>query len=211
MSALSEFLLQWQHYFQSLGILGLALYALLLVGLQMFGVPLSPAAVAAGLIFGFWRGFITVQIGTSLGAAVNFLLARYFARERVARWLGHHEKFRLIDAAVAREGWKIVALLRFCPIPFGLANYSYGLTGVGFVPYLVATALAIVPGNCFFVWFGATSNDALAAVSGSGKAPPGQFIFTGIGLVAFFVALTYVTKIARAAVARKDTVPPSQG
>lgn len=204
MTALSQYILQWQGYFQNLGLLGVALYALLIMVLQMCCAPLSPIAVAAGLIFGIGRGFAAVQIGTVLGAALNFTMSRYLFRERVRKWLGHHEKFRLIDDAIGREGWKIVALLRFCPIPFGIANYSFGLTAVPFVPYLVATSIVIVVGNFFFVWFGATSSQALTALSGAGGAPPGQLIFTAVGLVAFFVALTYVARIARAAVMKKD-------
>ena len=204
MSALSQRLLEWQHYFQDLGLLGILAYALVMVLLQVFCAPLSPAGIAAGIIFGLWRGFLTVEIATAIGAALNFVVARNFARERVTRWLGHHEKFKLIDAAIGREGWKIVALLRLCPIPFGLANYSYGLTAVRFVPYMAATLVAILPGNFFFVWFGATSNDALAAITGESKAGAGQFVLTAIGLVAFFAALTYVTRIARGAIAKKD-------
>ncbi|MEA3213461.1 MAG: hypothetical protein QOE70_6518 [Chthoniobacter sp.] len=205
LTALSQHLLQWEQFFRGLGWIGVLAYAFLIVALQLFCAPLSPVAVVAGLIFGVSRGFIAVELGTGLGAAINFLLSRYLARERVARWLNHHEKFRLIDAAIGREGWKIIALLRFCPIPFGLANYSYGLTAVGYVPYLLASVIAIIPANFFFVWFGATSRDALAVVSGTGKAPPGQTVFTIIGLAAFFLALSYVARVARAAVAPPES------
>ncbi len=203
MNALSSKFFEWEHFFRGLGWLGVFVYALLIVVVQLLCAPLSPVAVAAGLIFGVGRGFAAITLGTGIGAAVNFLVARHLARGRVARWLAHHEKFQLIDAAIGREGWKIIALLRVCPFPFGLANYSYGLTAVSFVPYLLATVLTIVPANFFFVWFGATSHDALAAASGEKAAPPGQMLFTAIGLVAFFCALTYVTKIARAAIAKK--------
>lgn len=204
LTPISQQLLQWQHYFQDLGFLGILAYALTLTLLQVFCAPLSPAGIAAGMIFGRWHGFLAVQIGTTLGAALNYLVARNLARDRVMRWLGHHEKFKLIDAAIAREGWKIVALLRFCPIPFGLANYCYGLTGVRFWPYLLATTVAIIPANFFFVSLGASSNDALAAINGTAPVHPGKFVFAAIGLVAFFVALTYVTRIARAAVSKKE-------
>jgi uncharacterized membrane protein YdjX (TVP38/TMEM64 family) len=207
MSAFSQYLLQWQTFFQELGVLGLLAYVLLIVVIQMCCAPLSPVGIAAGLIFGLTRGFLVIEVGTALGAAVNFLLARYFMRRRVARWLGSNEKFLLIDAAIGREGWKIVALLRLCPIPFGIANYSYGLTAVRFVPYLLATLIAILPANFFFVWFGATSHDALATISSGSKTPPGQMIFTGIGLVAFFLALSYITRIARAALGKKSGPP----
>lgn len=205
MSAFSQQILAWETFFQGLGWLGVLVYAALIVGLQIFCAPLSPVAIAAGLIFGLGRGFVAVELGTVVGAAVNFIASRYLMRERISRWLMRHEKFRLIDAAIGREGGKIVALLRFCPIPFGIANYSYGLTAVGFVPYMLATVFAIIPANFFFVWFGATSHDALSAASGTASAaPPGKIVFTVIGLVAFFAALTYVARIARAAVAKGD-------
>lgn len=203
MNALSEKILASQQFFQGLGWLGVLAYAGVIVVVQIVCLPLSPLAIAGGFMFGLSRGFAAITIGTGVGAIVNFLASRYLARAAVQRWLGHHEKFKLIDAAIGREGWKIVALLRFCPIPFGIANYSYGLTAVRFLPYWLATLAACVPANFFFVWFGASSTDALATVSGASQAaPPGKMIFTIVGLVAFFCALTYVTKIARAAVAR---------
>ena len=203
MTALTQKILEWQSFFQGLGWLGVLTYALVIVAAQLLCAPLSPVAVAGGLIFGLGRGFAAITLGTGLGAVVNFLLSRHFARATIQRWLAHHEKFKLIDAAIGREGWKIIALLRFCPIPFGLANYCYGLTAVRFGPYLVATIFAVMPANFFFSWFGASSHDALAAVGGTGQAAqPGRWVFTVVGLVAFFCALTYVAKIARAAVQR---------
>lgn len=207
LTSLSQTLLQWQHSFSDLGWLGIVAFALMAFVLQIFGVPLAPFGIMAGLFFGTVDGFIAIHLGTNLGAALNFLVARYFLRERIARWLQGHEKFQVIDEAIGREGWKIIALLRLCPIPFGIANYSYGLTAVGFFPYLVATFFAIIPANFFFAWFGATSHDALGVLTGQAKATPGQTAFTVVGLVAFFVVLTYITKVARAAVARGGPRP----
>jgi len=203
LSALSQFFLQWQHFFQEMGVAGLLAFGFALFVIQLFCLPLTPFGIMAGLFFGLRNGLIAVQFGTVLGATVNFLISRYFLRERFSRWLAGHEKFRLIDEAIGREGWKIVALLRFCPIPFGLANYSYGLTAVRFVPYLVATFFAILVPNVFFVWFGATSHEALAVITGQAKVTGGQTVFTIIGLVAFFCVLTYVGRLARATVARR--------
>jgi uncharacterized membrane protein YdjX (TVP38/TMEM64 family) len=201
LTSLSQYFLNWETFFHGLGFLGVLAFALTIVALQIFLLPLAPFGIMAGLFFGTVNGFIAVEIGTATGAAINFLLSRHFLRERIAHWLANHEKFQLIDAAVGRAGWKIIALLRFCPIPFGLANYSYGLTAVGFVPYLLATVFAIIPANFFFVWFGATSQDALKLLTGEAAITPGKSIFTVLGLVAFFLVLAYVGKIARAAIA----------
>ena len=47
---------------------------------------------------------------------------------------------RFLDAVDA-EGWRLVVLTRFVsPLPGGAINYLFGLTGIAFVPYVVATA-----------------------------------------------------------------------
>ena len=193
----------WHDTLQHLGWLGVLGYAVGLVPLQMVFIPLSIFAVAAGAIFGFWKGLLAITIGTNGGAVVNFFLSRYVARGAVTRYLAHHEKFRLIDAAVGREGGKIIALLRLCPLPFGLANYCYGLTSVAFWPYFIATFLAIIPANCFFVWLGASAHAGLSDFTGTSHTRhPGEYVLLGLGLVAGFCALNYIARVAKAAVSK---------
>ena len=205
MHRLTDLLLSSHDKFQQLGWLGVLAYAGALVLLQMAVIPLAPFALGAGGVFGFLKGFIAITLGTNAGAALNFLISRHLARNAVQRWLGHHEKFRLIDSAVGREGWKIIALLRLCPIPFGLANYAYGLTAIGFWPYMLATFFAIIPSNCFFVWVGSSAQHGLAAAAGAEHAKhPGEYVFLAVGLVAFFFVLRHITKLAKAAVAKVE-------
>jgi uncharacterized membrane protein YdjX (TVP38/TMEM64 family) len=212
MSALLHDLLsrldQWHDTLQHLGWLGVLGFAIGLVVLQMAFIPLSVFAIAAGAIFGFWEGVLAITIGTNAGAIVNFLLARYVARSAVTRYLAHHEKFRLIDAAIGREGGKIIALLRLCPMPFGLANYAYGLTAIRFWPYTIATFLSIIPANFFFVWVGASAHEGLNAATGtSHQHHPGEYVLVGIGVVAGLCALNYIARVAKAAISKKDIEP----
>ena len=185
-------------------------YAVLIAVFQMTLLPLSPVAIAGGFIFGIQRGFLVLTIGTAAGAAINFLIARHVARGPLERKLVKNEKFRLIDAAIGREGAKIVALLRFCPIPFGFANFCYGLTAIPFWPYFIATVLAIIPGNFLFTWMGATASEGIQTVMGAGRPRhPAEYILMVAGLLAGFIALTYVARLARAAVARGEVSEPS--
>ena len=187
----------------SLGGLGVLVFAGIFVLAQLFMVPVAPLGMAAGLFFGFGKGWLGLYLGCAIGASVNFLIARHFARERVSRWLGHHEKFRLIDEAIGREGWKIVVLLRFVPIPFGLANYCYGLTPVAFWPYLFATSIAIIGPNSLFVWMGASFQGSLDSLLGKGRPHhPMEYVLLGVGIVAAIIALRHIAKVARTAVAR---------
>ncbi len=203
MSSFIQWLTSSQDFFTQRGWMGVLLFAGAIVVVQMFIAPMSPVALAAGFGFGFGRGWIAITVGTALGAAVNFLISRYAARGPVARRLEKNEKFRLIDAAIGKEGWKIVFLLRFVPMPFGLANYAYGLTSIPFWSYLLASVVAIIPANTFLVYLGHTAHAGLAVASGTERPRhPGEYVLLAVGVVAAFVALRHITKIARTAVAQ---------
>ncbi|MDQ3625083.1 MAG: VTT domain-containing protein [Verrucomicrobiota bacterium] len=203
MPALTDWLTSSAASFQQLGWIGLLAYAGGMVLVAMAGGPLSPLAVAAGAMFGLSHGLLVVTLGVNASAAVNFLVSRYLARGVMTRRLQRYEKFRLIDAAVGREGWKLIALFRFVPMPFGIANYAFGLTAIRFWPYLLATALATSAGNLFFTWLGVTARTGIQAAAGGGPARhPGEYVFLVIGLAAAFVALWYVTRIARTALVK---------
>lgn len=202
MSSFLDWLHSSQDYFVQRGWLGVLMFAGVVVIAQMFIAPMSPVAIGAGFGFGFGRGWIAITLGTAVGAAVNFLISRYVARGPVARRLEKNEKFRLIDAAIGREGWKIVFLLRFVPMPFGLANYAYGLTAIPFWSYLLASVVAIVPANTFLVYLGHTAHAGLAVASGAEHPRhPGEYVLLGVGVIAAFFALRHISKVARAAVA----------
>lgn len=204
-----KFLIAWlvssQDYFRHLGALGMLAYVGAIAAAGFVGLPLSPFAVSAGLIFGFGRGMLVVQIGTTLSAALNFLVSRHLARGFVQRRVADHPKFRAIDNAVGREGWKIVAMLRFVPLPFSLVNYFLGLTAIAFLPYVIATTTPILLSNSFLVWLGTTAQAGLEAATGAGRPRhPLEIAMMVLGVLAALAALTFVTKIARQAIAQRD-------
>jgi len=175
------------------------------MAVQLVMFPVSPLGMAAGLFFGFWKGFVVLMAGCAAGATLNFFLVRWVARDYVRRKLQHHRAFQMIDIAVAREGWRIVALLRFVPIPFGLANYCYGLTPIPYIPYILATCVAIIPADSFFVWIGSpfhATGGTLADVIYHHKQNPMEYIFMGLGAIAFFLVLRLVSKAAKAHIER---------
>jgi uncharacterized membrane protein YdjX (TVP38/TMEM64 family) len=208
MRFITDWLASSEQFFQQLGWIGVLLFALVMAVVAIGMAPLSIFAIAAGMIFGGWRGFIAVEIGTALSATINFLLARYVARAPIQRRMEQNPKFRAIDTAIGREGWKLVALLRFVPMPFGLMNYLLGLTAIRFWPYLGASVSAIWVGNAVFAYLGATAHAGLAAVTGDGRPRhPMETVLMIVGLIAAFSAMLYVTKVARAAVARAGVEP----
>ena len=187
-------MMQWLetylHSLGNLGLLGAVVFVLSFAGLSLLGLPLIPFAVAGGLLFGVTGGLAGVVAGSTLGAAMGFLISRYVARDRVARLLGRNPKFLMIDQAIHREGWKIVGLLRMCPLPFGLSNYAYGLTNVPFRHYLAATVVGMLPGETVFVFLGSAGRQ-LGDVNGS----PAVKVLSGLGIVALLGTLVLLRRI----------------
>jgi uncharacterized membrane protein YdjX (TVP38/TMEM64 family) len=204
MTRILELLKSSQETFAHYGWLGVFAYGAVMALAQVFIIPLSPLGATAGAGFGFLKGWIAVTFGCNLGATINFVIARYLARGFVTRKLANHQKFRLIDAAINRDGWKMVALLRFVPLPFGLANYAFGLTGIRLLPYVIATFFATIPANTFIVWVGYSASQGLAAVGGGAPGSKGKIVFLVLGLVATFLVLRHITKIAKAAVEKVE-------
>ena len=109
-------------------------------------LPGSILTIGAGVIFGVVRGSIYVSIAATLGATAAFLVGRYLARDWVVRKLEGNPKFKAIDDAVGKEGWKIVLLTRLSPVlPLNLLNYAYGLRSVSLRDYVLASWVGIIP------------------------------------------------------------------
>ena len=127
---LRQWFIELEGHVQSLGTLGPVVVALAYVLCTVLLIPASIITLGAGTIFGLKTGFIVVVIGANLGALCSFLLARTFLREKVARWAQANSKFRFLDEAIGRQGFKMVLLTRLSPIfPFILLNYFLGLNG----------------------------------------------------------------------------------
>src|SRR5437762_9517711 len=166
-------------------------------------VLLAPGAIltiGAGFAFGLWKGFLAVSAGSTLGASLAFLVARFIARDKVEAIAKGNEKFRKIDKAIGKQGAKLVFLLRLSPvIPFNLSNYFYGLTGVTFWPYVLASWIGMMPGTFFYVYIGVTGKATVAATAGGEAVKHGwqYWTFFGVGFAATIVVTIWVTKIAR--------------
>lgn len=188
-----------------LGPWGPVLFVLLYVAATVFFLPGSVLTLGAGFVFGVGLGAVVVSISATLGATAAFLVARYVARSWVARKIEGDARFRAIDEAVARDGWKIVGLLRLSPVvPFNLLNYAFGLTRVSLRDFVLASWIGMMPGGLMYVYLGSIAGQ----LAGAARPPrtPVEWAFYGVGLVATVAATIYVTRVARRALARRAHV-----
>lgn len=191
-----EWLAAFQSWAQSQGVFGMAVFALVYAAAVVAFVPASILTLGAGAVYGLWPGALVVLAGASLGAVLSFLLARTTFRARVESWAAENPRFRALDDAVAREGGRIVFLVRLSPIfPFTYVNYLFGLTGVGALPYSVATVVGMIPGTIAYVYLGSA-----AATAASGTASATRNALQVVGAVAAVLVTVWAARLAKRAI-----------
>jgi uncharacterized membrane protein YdjX (TVP38/TMEM64 family) len=156
-------------------------------------MPALPITLAGGILFGPVWGVIYVVIGSTLGAGLVFLVARYLARDWVAAKL-EGTRLMTLDDRVARHGWKIVAFTRLVPIfSYSLLNYAYGLTRIPFKSYLAATLVSMLPITIALVYFSSNLVDLI-----HGQISQGLIIGVVLVLLVSLIPIIYKWKKARA-------------
>jgi uncharacterized membrane protein YdjX (TVP38/TMEM64 family) len=167
-------------------------------------LPGSILTLGAGIVFGVVKGSIAVSVGSTLGATCAFLVGRYFARGWVSEKIGQNKKFKVIDDAVAREGWKIVLLTRLSPVfPFNLLNYGFGLSKIGLKHYILASWIGMIPGTIMYVYIGSLAGDLASLGTGDRTRTTGEWILYGVGLLATLAVTVFVTRLAKRSLATR--------
>lgn len=174
---------QLQQALQQTGGWAPALYIGLFILLPTFFFPVAVLALAGGLLFGLWWGSVYTFIGAVLNCALMFLLARYVGRSQVQRLVEQKlspQWQRRLQMADGKEGFLLLIILRLIPaVPYNLINYTFGLTGISFSSYLLASAIGIIPGTFAFINIG---DKTLEAGSPS--------FWIAIGLLVLLLAVT---------------------
>lgn len=200
--------LQW---ISGLGATGMLVFVLLYIVATVLLLPGSILTIGAGAVFGLVKGFMLVSLGANLGAVAAFLVGRHWARSRVVARLADNPRFTAIDQAVAREGWKIVALIRLSPlIPFVLLNYALGITGVKLRDYVTATLLGMLPGTLLYVYLGAAAGDVAGLGRGEQTRTPLEWTWYAVGLLVTIGVTVYVTRLASRSLNQRLPTPPPQ-
>ncbi|MFA5102660.1 MAG: TVP38/TMEM64 family protein [Candidatus Thermoplasmatota archaeon] len=141
-----------QNWIQSLGIWGPVAFFFIYLGSVIATIPGTIFGVIAGGLFGSFIGVILISISSTVGASLCFLIARYFARDTVARWLLKNKTMKRLDELTEEQGMMIVGVTRLIPLfPFTLLNYGFGLTKVPFKTYVFWSWLCMLPGTIIVV------------------------------------------------------------
>ncbi len=210
---IQQLLITALDWIKGLGTWGIVAFIIIYILATVLFIPGSLLTLGSGVLFGVIGGSICVSIGSTIGAALAFLIGRYFARGWVSKQIEGNKQFKAIDEAVAQEGWKIVGLTRLSPIfPFNLLNYSFGLTNVAFKDYVLASWIGMMPGTVMYVYLGSLAGELATLGAGGGTRTTAEWVLYGVGLIATVAVTVYVTKIAKQALSQKiEDNPETEG
>jgi uncharacterized membrane protein YdjX (TVP38/TMEM64 family) len=160
-------------------------------------LPAGILVVGSGFLFGLWRGFLLALTGHLLGATGAFWISRTFGRRFIERHLASRPQWRELDAAIAREGWKIVLLSQMSPLfPTSLFNYCYGLTRLRFWPCLGWIALGWAPGMFVYAYLGGLGHASYRTYRAGGHFTLAQYGPSVAGLLASLVVTVTLARLA---------------
>ncbi|MDO0928767.1 VTT domain-containing protein [Streptomyces sp. TG1A-8] len=121
-------------------------------------VPRPLLNLAAGALFGSQLGLAVALAGTVLGAGVAFGLGRLLGQEALrpllrGRWL------KAADGQLSRHGFRSMLAARLFPgVPFWAANYCAAVSRMGWLPFLLATAVGSIPNTAAYAVAGARAS-----------------------------------------------------
>jgi uncharacterized membrane protein YdjX (TVP38/TMEM64 family) len=127
-------------------------------------VPRPLLNLAAGALFGSQMGLGAALAGTVIGAGAAFGLGRVLGQDALrpllrARWL------RAADSQLSRHGFRSMLVARLFPgVPFWAANYCAAVSRMGWLPFLLATALGSIPNTAAYAVAGARASTPTSPV-----------------------------------------------
>ena len=145
---------QLQVWLQQMGIWAPIIYISLYTLGTLLILPSTPLNLTGGAIFGIWWGTLWTTVAAVVAAVVAFIFTRSIGRELIAKKLAG--RWEAIDAEIYHGGLFYMFAIRLLPIiPYGLVNFTAGLTSIRYRDYLTGTILGTVPGVLPFVMMGA--------------------------------------------------------
>ena len=182
------------------GGVGVALFFVAYVIATVMFLPGSLLTLAAGFAYGPVWGLAIASPASVVGATCAFLLGRTLLRDWAAARVGGSPRLKAIDAAVGREGFKIVLLLRLSPLfPFNVLNYALSLSKVRVGTYILASFLGMLPGTALYVYLGSLAPAAAELSSAAGSGGTTRTVLYVLGLAATIAVAVIGTRAARRA------------
>ena len=196
----AEWTIALAEYARGKGAAGVALFFAAYIVSTVALIPGAILTLAAGFVYGPVWGLAVASPASVAAAATAFLLGRTVLHGWATRTVGASAKTRALDAAVTREGFKLVLLLRLSPlIPFNLLNYALSLSRLRFTTYVSASFLGMLPATALYVYLGSLAPAAAGLSTASNQGGDARNWFYIAGLAATIAVVVIGARIAKRA------------
>lgn len=134
--------------------------------------------LTTGYVYGFLRGIMVVLSCGAVGVTVAYLVLRNCCRCITVRFYSKRLE-AVIKVVEGPQGYKVIALARLTPIPFGLQNGLFGLTHVSVPVYVIASVVGMTPLALVNCYVGSTFRSMEEVWSDSSSHATGYLVFIG--------------------------------
>lgn len=198
-----EQLLDLLRWVDAQGAWAATLFILIMAAVVVLLLPGILFTTGAGFVFGVVEGSIYVVLGTTLGAAIAFLIARYLFGKRARQIIVEHSRLQAVNEEMTRHDWKVVLLTRLIPFfPSKISNYFFGLTSFSFRGYVFGSLIGFTPFSVHNVYLGSIAADLATLGERRIGRTPVEWTLYGLGFVATVIAVIYFNRLARRALNR---------
>jgi len=163
-----------------------------------FAVGFTVLALVCGFLYKLWKGYLIMFVGINvLGCSLSYLVCKTIARSWIESFIHKRKKMTLFLNLTRSHGFKIVFVSRFTPIPFGFQNAVFGVSGIPFWKYWIATALGTAPEEVMWIYLGSTLRKVTEIVSGHSSFGTTEKIILSVEIVAIFLIFVFFAWIGR--------------
>ena len=161
-------------------------------------LPGSWLSMLSGFLYGTWLGSLVVFVGAFIGAHLTFYLGRTFLKEWAKEKVSNFPKVQLMEKAVKREGLKVIVLTRLSPVfPFGLLNFTYGLSEVKVRDFTFGM-IGILPGTILYCSLGSLALEVSSfAEVISERSETSSFVWSLISIFSTILVVILVLRSTR--------------
>lgn len=135
------------EYLRSFGAWGVAVTLALFVVMTFTIVfPFMILSGAAGIVYGLTWGTVISWAGEVAGAALMFVVVRYFFRQAAERWIAKSPYLKQVDDYSAQSGFKALLIARLLPLaPSGIITAVAAVSRISARDFFWATVLGKLP------------------------------------------------------------------
>jgi len=162
-------------------------------------VGYTAVCLACGFLYGILWGTATTMVGIIVGSSVSFWLCGSLCKTYVERKVMRNKKAEALLKAVRLHGFKIILMSRVTPVPFGLQNALFGISGIKFYWYIFATVAGMLPEAILWCYFGSKIHEINDVVHRNKDFGVWEKVFLGAQLAAVILLVALLGFLGRRA------------